>query len=129
MGKLKSFGNYLIGRDILETRRKYLEALEKVGEQSKLIGFLGTISMFGMRYLPVLMEIDGIRRLADGEYGGGIELLLAESVRIHEHFWGKRQKEYVDFCDRIEEAKRMIERSSREFKEDTDRIIKKLKAI
>lgn len=104
MDIIKSFFKYLAGSDVLEDRRRYYQI---IGERSlgiKIVDVADDFKAFGIRYVPTLMELDGVRRLFNGQYvDSTIELLAAESIRMSEYFHNKRQRTLMDSAIRLSE--------------------------
>jgi len=106
MSKVKSFFKYLAGIDLLEDRRRYYQNIGERGLGIKVIDVADDILTLGRRYVPTIMEIDGFRRLIDGQYVVcAIEFFVSEYRRISEYFHSKRRRMLIDFEIRLKEIR------------------------
>jgi len=100
MSKIKSFANYLIGKDILEERKRWNQVSGERSLKNKIFENIDDFFSFGIRYAPLVLEIDGIRRVSNGQYGlAGIELFIAEYIRIGDYANHKIDREYLNFTE------------------------------
>lgn len=94
MKVIKNFANYIIGKDIINSHREYKEAFAKKWHNN-FFNYFSTGTSLLTRYAPLPFEIDGIRRIVEGQYLlGGLELFASEVVRILD-FSMKTEKESV----------------------------------
>nr|MBA4405457.1 hypothetical protein [Nanoarchaeum sp.] len=80
----KSVLDYISGRDVLEYRRKFHQAEHNLG--IKISNNLHEVIAFAKRYVPIGVEIDGLRRIIDGEYiWGTAEIIVAVGAQLEEY--------------------------------------------
>jgi len=89
-----NFKNYL---DYRERRKEFYTSLNVWGANSKVVDFLDTTLSSVMRYGSILGNIDGIRRIIDGQYPeGSIEIIVACLAGAREYFGNKLYKSLLD---------------------------------
>ncbi len=107
MGKLKSAVEYLLlGKDIIENRRKSNSLNTDRGLGTKVIDAVRDVTSFTLRYAPFVLEFNGVSDLIEGKYQSGtLKLIIAEWIRISEYMDSKSRKEifdtlitYRDYC-------------------------------
>jgi hypothetical protein len=91
----KSVLEYISGNDVLEYRRKFHQAEHNLG--IKISNNTHEVIAFATRYVPIAAEIDGLRRIIDGEYAlGTAEIIVAVGAQFAEYSKLRTNNELID---------------------------------
>ncbi len=97
MRRIKQVFNYLIGKEIVKDLKIDWELNPKKNLGKKILDTIDCGCSLITRYVPLALEIDGVRRLFEEQYlGGAIELIGAEYLRILEYKSRKQKRKIRD---------------------------------
>ena len=104
LSKARQYGSerikYLVGTDIVDYIKAHESIIEKISPRTRIeqaVTYFSYAKTFLVRAAPTLLELDGIRHVAEGSYKIGLgELASGAYINVMDYFAIRRRSVYIE---------------------------------